>query len=246
MSERPRPATPTIDIHERGAPRDGEPQAVDRRLFVQLLVFRVEPGSVKRPAQVLARAVERAGLPSVVYEDLSDPRGVGLLVWDEDPGRFMTRVRAMLTRDEFDAFEVDPDFTMIGRTYAVGYERDVADWILERPKRNALDPKWDWAVWYPLRRKGGWGRLEGKDRRRILGEHAGIGRAYGTAGHATDIRLACHGLDPNDNEFVIGILAADLHRASHLVERMRSTEQTAEWIESLGPFFVGRVAHRQA
>lgn len=245
MTDRTRPALPTIDIHERGAPKDGEPQAIDRRLFMQLLVFRVEPGT-RNPSSILAAAVDRAELPSVIYEDLNDPRGVALLTWSEDPDRFMTRVRAMLQREEFQGFEVDPEYTMIGRTYAVGYERDVVDWILERPKRSALEEKWKWAVWYPLRRKGGWGRLDGKDRRRILGEHAGIGRAYGAAGHATDIRLACHGLDPNDNEYVIGILAEDLHRASHLVERMRATEQTADWIESLGPFFVGRVAHRRA
>ncbi len=245
MSDRTRPGTPTIDIHEHGAPKGGEPQAIDRRLFMQLLVFRVDHGPADKAADTLAAALDRANIPSVVYEDLSDPRGVGLLVWSEDPGDFVVRLRAMLGRREFEAFEIDPDFTMTGRTYAVGYERDVADWILERPKRNALDPKWSWAVWYPLRRKGEWGRLDGKARRRILGEHAVIGRAYGTAGHATDIRLACHGLDRDDNEYVIGILAADLHRASHLVERMRETEQTSEWIDTLGPFFVGRVAHRR-
>ena len=245
MSERPRPQTPTIDILEHGAPRGGEPQSIDRRLFMQLLVFRDTPAGTPG-SKPLADALDASGLSGVVYDDLSDPGGSALLTWHEDPAMFVTSLRPALVEHVSPHKEIDPDFTMSGRTYSVGYERDLVDWIIERPKRNALDPAWEWAVWYPLRRKSNWGRIEGKDKRRILGEHAGIGRAYGTAGYATDIRLACHGLDRDDNEYVIGILASDLHRASHLVERMRATEQTAEWIEALGPFFVGRVAHRRA
>ncbi len=235
---------PQVEVRERGAPRDGEPQWLDRRLYMQLLVFRAPPGEAKKACLALSEMLDRSGIPGVVYEDLADPYGLGLLTWFEDPADFVVRLRAALRGDAISMLEIDPDFTMTGRTYSVGYERDLEDWIIERPKRNALDPGSDWAVWYPLRRKGEWGRLEGKDQRRILGEHAGIGRAYGTAGYATDIRLACHGLDRDDNEYVIGILASDLHRASHLVERMRKTEQTADWLEALGPFFVGRVAHR--
>ncbi|MBW2189522.1 MAG: hypothetical protein JRG93_08020, partial [Deltaproteobacteria bacterium] len=36
---------PTIDTRERGAPKDGEPQVMDRRLFMQLLVFQVPTGA---------------------------------------------------------------------------------------------------------------------------------------------------------------------------------------------------------
>ena len=72
-------------------------------------------------------------------------------------------------------------------------------------------------------------------------EHGGIGMRFGRAGLATDIRLACHGLDKNDNDFVIGLLGRDLHPLSAVVQRMRKTKQTAEHLESLGPFFVGQV-----
>jgi chlorite dismutase len=226
MSDRP---SVTIEVRERGAPRNGEPQWMDRRLFMQLLVFRVAPSaSVESTRDDLIDSLEASTISGVIYEDAGDPRGLGLLTWSEDPADFVTAVRPMLNQMRFEHLELDPDFTMTGRTYSVGYERDLVDWIIERPKRNALDPKWQWAVWYPLRRKGTWGRLDAKEQRRILGEHAGIGRAYGASGHATDIRLACHGLDRDDNDYIIGILAADLHRASHLVERMRKTEQTAE------------------
>ena len=71
-------------------------------------------------------------------------------------------------------------------------------------------------------------------------EHAMIGMAYGEADFAHDIRLACYGLDKNDNEFVIGLVGKDLHPLSHLVQKMRKTEQTAKYIQSLGPFFIGK------
>ena len=57
------------------------------------------------------------------------------------------------------------------------------------------------------------------------------------------MRLACHGLDANDNEFVIGLLGAKLHPLSHVVQTMRKTKQTSEYISQMGPFFVGRVVH---
>ena len=63
--------------------------------------------------------------------------------------------------------------------------------------------------------------------------------AYGRRDLAHDVRLACHGLDAEDNEFVIGLVSDNLHRCSHLVQRMRSTVQTSEYIVKMGPFFVG-------
>lgn len=71
-----------------------------------------------------------------------------------------------------------------------------------------------------------------------------LGRDYAAAGYASDIRLACFGLDLNDNEFVIGLVGAALYPLSRLIQDMRQTEQTTKYIESLGPFFVGKVRHR--
>ena len=67
-----------------------------------------------------------------------------------------------------------------------------------------------------------------------------LGLAYGSAGYAPDIRLACYGLDRNDNEFVIGLVSADLYPLSKIVQEMRKTQQTAKHMDSLGPFFVGK------
>jgi chlorite dismutase len=70
--------------------------------------------------------------------------------------------------------------------------------------------------------------------------------AYGQKDLAHDVRLACHGLDSADNEFVIGLVGKDLHPLSHLVQAMRKTRQTSEFIAKMGPFFVGYAAHRSA
>ena len=87
---------------------------------------------------------------------------------------------------------------------------------------------------------GAFAGLEPAQQSAILREHATIGRAYGEADLAHDVRLACHGLDKNDNDFVIGLVGRDLHPLSHIVQTMRKTRQTSQYIESLGPFFIGR------
>ena len=75
----------------------------------------------------------------------------------------------------------------------------------------------------------------------MLMEHGGIGHAFGKAGLATDIRLAAQGLNKEDNDFIIGLLGKELFPLSALVQRMRKTRQTSEFIDGMGPFFVGRV-----
>lgn len=78
----------------------------------------------------------------------------------------------------------------------------------------------------------------------MLMEHGGIGHAYGKANLATDIRLACHGLCKEDMDFIVGLLGRELFPLSALVAHMRQTRQTAEFIERMGPFFVGRVIYQ--
>ena len=130
---------------------------------------------------------------------------------------------------------------MLGRTYSTGREADLEDWLLEKPRRNALNPQWPWAIWYPLRRKPEFELLPKEEQGKILYEHAKIGIAFGQADYAHDIRLACHGLDKNDNEFVLGLIGRDLYPLSKVVQEMRRTQQTAKYMQSLGPFFVGKV-----
>jgi chlorite dismutase len=241
------PKLPEIDVSERAGHHTGNPQSMNRRLFMQLLVYRVEPGSNPDAViEALGRSFDDASCPGVIYRDENDPRGLGVLTWSEDPSHFVTTVRALLLSPSCAPLRLRDDFTMMGRTYAVGYEADLAYWLLKRPIEHAVDPALPWAVWYPLRRIGAFERLAIKEQAGILREHAAIGRAYGEQGLGTDIRLACHGLDAKDNEFVIALVGKELHPLSHLVQRMRKTVQTAEYIQHMGPFFVGYSVYRRS
>jgi len=215
--------------------KDGEAQRSDRRLFLQFLAF--GGCEATRP---LAEAASAAGITGALYEDVNDPRGVALLTLSEDPAYFLDRVRPMLNGPSFRPLLQKPEYTMLGRTYAIGYEPDLEEVLLHRPRRTVLNPEWKWAVWYPLRRSGKFAQLPADEQRVILAEHGTIGMSFGVADYAHDIRLACHGLDKDDNDFVVGLLGKDLYPLSAIVQTMRKTLQTSLYLERLGPFFVGR------
>lgn len=219
-----------VDVAERGA----NGQTSTRRLFMQLQVF----GGCPEP-KALTGALERSQIEGVLYADLQDPRGVGVLTFAEDPVFFVTRLREVLGAEPFGSLVQKPALSMVGRSYASGFEQDLEDWLLRRPRRTVLNPAWPWAVWYPLRRTGAFAKLSPQEQGAILREHGTIGRAYGDADLAHDIRLACHGLDTHDNDFLIGLVGKELQPLSHLVQTMRRTAQTSEYMASLGPFFVG-------
>ena len=102
---------------------------------------------------------------------------------------------------------------MLGRTYAIGYENDLDETLVERPRRRVCDPELPWAIWYPLRRAGSFEQLSTQEQNVILAEHGGIGRGLWPCALGYDIRLACHGLDKNDNDFVVGLLGPELRRS---------------------------------
>ncbi|MCB9618949.1 MAG: chlorite dismutase family protein [Sandaracinus sp.] len=249
MSERPRSPVdpraelPEIDVREHGAKRGDVEQAMDRRLFMQLLVFTAPTGvDTQRFADAFRAAFdENSKLVGTVYADANDPRGFALLTWSEHPEFFVDEVRPIFRRELLRDLTLRPEMTMLGRTYAGGYEQNLAFWLLDRPIDTVSNPEWGWHVWYPLRRIGAFERLPDGEKRSILGEHGLIGRAYGAKDLAHDIRLACHGLDANDNEFVIGLIGPNLHPLSHVVQSMRKTVQTSQYMQHMGPFFVGRV-----
>lgn len=171
---------------------------------------------------------------------------MAVLGFSEDPADFVEKLRPATSDEELVGLAVRPELAMIGRTYSTGFEQDLAFWLLERPRATVLNAAWPWAIWYPLRRKGEFERLDPKEKAGIMREHGGIGRTYGDADLAHDVRLACHGLDQADNDFVIGLVGKELFPLSHVVQSMRRTRQTAEYMEKMGPFFVGRAVWRHA
>jgi len=234
-----REASP-LDLSEKGR-KNGQPISLDRRLFMQFVAY----GDCPDP-QPLMNALNDAGVEGALYADLNDPRGIGLLTMSEDPDMFVTQLRPALNSAPFAALTPKPEYTMLGRTYTIGYESDLEDTLLERPRRRVLDPELQWAIWYPLRRVKTFETMPEEEQRKVLGEHGGIGMAFGRAGYATDIRLACHGLDKHDNDFVVALLGRELYPLSACVQAMRKTKQTSQYLDSLGPFFIGKVIWQSA
>ena len=174
---------------------------------------------------------------------MNDPTGVALLTLSESPDAFVVgAARVPPGRARSRGSSRSPSSRCSGRTYAIGHEQDLDETLVERPRGRVLDPELRWAIWYPLRRAGSFEQLSRKEQNTILMEHGGVGMAFGRAGLGYDIRLACHGLDKLDNDFVVGLLGPELHPLSIIVQRMRKTRQTSLHLERLGPFFVGRVA----
>jgi len=225
-----------FDISEKGRTVEGQRISSDRRLFMQLLAY----GGCEDVKSLAANLAE-LGWQGVLYEDMNDPQGLALLAISEDPGQLLNQVRESLNQEPFKDLIFKPEYTMLGRTYALGYEPDLDHVLIHRPRGRALDPGLPWAIWYPLRRSGSFEQLSVDEQRVILMEHGGVGRAFGRSGYGYDIRLACHGLDKNDNDFVIGLVGAELYPLSSIVQRMRKTKQTSLYLEQLGPFFVGKV-----
>lgn len=236
MKPKERPMEKAVDIGERGKDAEGNGTSLDRRLYLQMLGF----GNCTNTQEII-EALEAHNIQGVLYAEVNDPLGIGLLTFSEDPAYFVETVRPLISSNVFAELTPKLEFSMLGRTYSIGYERNLEHVLLHKPAERVTNPDWPWAVWYPLRRKGSFYLLSAEDQNVVLKEHGGIGRAYGSSGHGLDIRLACAGLDQNDNDFVTGLVGNNLTGLSKIVERMRRTKQTTTYLESLGPFFVGRV-----
>jgi hypothetical protein len=223
------------DLSEKGGLKGGQPQRSDERLYMQLMAF----GQCHDAAAIVAH-LDASSITGVIYEDLNDPLGIAVLSLSTDPNHFIEVVRPQLTRGPLAHLVLKRELTMFGRTYSLGYEPDLRETLIARPKRTVLNPEWRWAVWYPLRRSGRFTHLAPEQQRTILAEHGAIGMAFGAADYAHDIRLACYGLDRDDNDFVIGLIGKELFPLSAVVQAMRKTQQTSLYLDRLGPFFVGR------
>ncbi len=237
--EHPAPAIP--DLSEKGRDAAGQVITLNRRLFMELLAFTDVPD-----VTALVEALQASGLPGTLYVDMHDPRGVGLLTWGEHPEFFITTLRTFLQNSPFADLTPRPGFTMLGRSYSIGYEADLEHVLFKRPIGRATNPATPWHVWYPLRRKGSFEKLPPAEQKAILSEHGNLGALFSAGDFGNDIRLDCRGLDTNDNDFVIGLIGKELFPLSAMVQAMRKTRQTSEFLEKLGPFFIGKAIWQNA
>ena len=152
-----------IDVQEHGSNQ----QTSARRLYMQLQVF-CDCEDPKR----LTGALERARVEGVLYANAADPLGVGVLGIAEDPAFFVGRWRELLGSEPFLGLRRRPELTMFGRTYASGFETELEDWLLQRPRRTVLNPSWPWGIWYPLRRNGAFARLTPQEQGGVIREHS--------------------------------------------------------------------------
>jgi Chlorite dismutase len=212
-------------------------QSMDRRMYFQLRVLDVLVGSDVEEAQNRLIA-QLHGFEYVLYRDASLSSAFGLLVWSENPDFFAIDLNNIIER--LKVFVPREGFTMTGRTYANGHERDLEDFLLKKPVRNILGPDAEWGVWYPMRRKGEFYMETGGSQCGMLLHHAAIGKSYADVNAASDVRLKCYGIDRDDNEFVIGIIGKTLFPLSKIVEDLRKTEHTSRYMKTLGPFFIGK------
>ncbi|KAF4695602.1 hypothetical protein FOZ60_004099 [Perkinsus olseni] len=205
-------------LYEKGA----NGQTMEKRLFCQLYVLDcINAAKLPQAREKLELELVRRNIPSVIYDDVSSPRTIGLLTWSEDPKHFPTVVNPLLQLEGIgDVLEPRQGWTMLGKTYANGHEADLEDFLLQEGERASS-----------IKEKP-------EHQCQMLLEHAAIGKAYSKRG-AWDVRLNCYGLDGDDNEFVIALIHKDLYPLSKLVEDMRKTEHTSLFMKSLGPFFVG-------
>lgn len=85
-----------LDIRESSRTPDGQVHTLDRRFFMQLLAFG-ESYDLER----LIEEVDEGGFSAVIYADINDPWGIGLLTFSEDSAFFVTELRSLLPHFAF-------------------------------------------------------------------------------------------------------------------------------------------------
>src|SRR5439155_3488682 len=100
-----------IDVQERGA--DG--QTSDRRMFMQLQAF---GGCLD--AKPLLRVLESSRIEAVLYQDVNDARGVGVLAISEDPLFFVTALCEVLNVVSFAGLVYKSEMMMCWLSYVSG------------------------------------------------------------------------------------------------------------------------------
>ena len=135
---------PPLDLSEKGKDKDGQVISLDRRLYMQFMAY----GHCTDTSAIID-AMQSANIAGALYLDLNDPQGIGLVTLSEDPNHFMTDVRDLLNSAAFAGLQSKPEFAMFGRTYAIGYENDLEEAIIDRPTKKVVNPDLRWAIWYP-------------------------------------------------------------------------------------------------
>ncbi len=195
--------------------------------FMQLLVF-----TDCADLTPIGGPLEHLELDCVLYKDLNDPQGIGLLALADDPDDLVQDLRDVLSARVFRVLMQRHELTMIGRCFSA------PNGSLEEPSAVLGNGDWPWAVWHPMRGTAELSALDESKQRQVFEALIEAGEASSSdLGH---ICLKSHGLDRSGNEFVHGLHGRDLGEISAFIETMKRAEHHAANIASSGPFFVGR------
>ncbi len=86
--------------------------------------------------------------------------------------------------EPFSSLEQNDEYSLMGRTYSLGYKPHLSYTLLYRPRRTVLNKDWSWVVWYQLRQSGRVATLIQQDQRVILSEHGAIRMYVGAPDYA--------------------------------------------------------------
>ena len=204
--------------------KDGQPQRSDERLFMQFLAF----GGCPDAEPLAAAPRRRPGLPGVLYEDVNDPRGRR----PADLRRrtlafFLDRVRPLLNAAPFAPLVQKPELHD-ARTHVLARLRAGSRGCPAAPPaaNGAQSTPGGGPSGIRFGAAGRFAQLPPEEQRVILAEHGAIGMSYGAGDYAHDIRLACHGLDKDDNDFVVGLIGKELYPL--VVHRPNDAEDAAD------------------
>ena len=190
----------------------------------------------------VGRALDGAGLTGAVYADVHDPRGIGVVLLDENPDVFVAGLRELFLKPPLASLRLRPEHALLSD---LRLRLRAEPGRLAAPATPARDP----------------GRGRPLGRLVSLAPPGGLrlAAARGAGGHPASTatrsrphlrrrgaRLKTSGWPASDwtgtttTFFVIGLLGRDLHPLSACIQAMRSTRQTSQYMQHMGPFFVGR------
>jgi hypothetical protein len=204
-----------------------ESAANDTPLFLQLLVF-----TDCVDYKPLSLQLDRLPIDCLLFKDLRDPQGIGLLAFSDDPEHIASDLRDMLSSRLFRAFMLRHELTMTARTFGdIARAREE----LEAATRNR---EWPWAIWHPIKGTAALAALDEKL------HAAAFGRMVDVTGLGPSdfgrVLLKGHGLDGHGNDFVQGFFGRHLHQLSAIIESTQRSPLHGELVSASGPYFVGR------
>ncbi len=194
--------------------------------FMQLLVF-----TDCADLAPIVGPLEHLKLHCVLYKDLNDPQGIGLLTLADNPDDLVNDLRDLLSSRMFRVLMQRHELTMIGRIFSS------PNGSLEDPSAVLDNGDWPWAVWHPMRGTAELSALDDSEQLQVF--ETLIETAETSPDNVGHIYLKSHGLDRIGNEFVHGLHGRDLGEVSASIQAMKRAAQHTANIASSGPFFVG-------